>query len=168
MNEATTTVAIVPGSFDPITYGHIELVKQALARFERVYLAVMINPQKSYLFTMEQRTEIARAALADFERVEVIASEGMLWKLAEDLGATGIVKGYRNERDLAYEQEMATFNSEHNPQAKTYLFSAPPQMEELSSTVVRERIRKGESLEGYLPQKAIAIIEKIISERVSF
>ena len=168
MNESKQTVAVVPGSFDPITYGHIELVKAALRSYEKVYLAVMINPTKEYLFTMEQRVAIAKAALADYRGVEVISSEGMLWKLAEELGATGIVKGYRNEADLAYEQKMADFNLSHNPNAPTELIPSPKERETLSSTVVRERIQHGLSLEGYLPSKAIAVVEEIISGRVSF
>ena len=168
MEDRKKTVAIVPGSFDPITYGHIELVKEALAQFDLVYLAVMINPKKNYMFSLVQRTEIAKAALADLARVEVIASEGMLWKLAEELGATGIVKGYRNECDLAYEQEMATFNAKYNPTAKTYLVRSPASLEQLSSTAVREHILKGQSLEGAMPPKAIATIQKIISKRASF
>ena len=168
MNKDVETIAIVPGSFDPITYGHIELVKQALQKYDRVYLAVMINSKKEYLFTLEERTAIAQAALADLERVTVISSEGMLWQLAEELHATGIVKGYRNERDLAYEQEMAAFNLAHNPHAPTELLPAPAALSELSSTVVRERIHRGFSLAGYLPPNAEALIGKIISERGSF
>ncbi len=160
--------AIVPGSFDPITYGHIALVKEALARYERVYVAVMINPAKQYMFTMEERVAIAKAALCDLPRVEVISSEGMLWKLAEDLGADGIVKGYRNEQDLAYEREMATFNLAHNPNAPTELLPSPKELSLLSSTVVRDRMLHGDTLEGYLPEVVIAVVEKIKSQRSLF
>ena len=165
MNANTKKIAVVPGSFDPITYGHIQLVKQALERYDMVYVAVMINPAKQYLFSIEERTAIARAALSNLYRVEVIASEGMLWKLAEDLQATGIVKGYRNDQDLAYEKEMAAFNLAHNPNAPTELFPASMAWSALSSTVVREKIRQGDSLSEYLPSTAIKVIKKIISER---
>ena len=168
MNEKNPTVALIPGSFDPITYGHIELVKYALQFYDRVYVAVMINPSKKYLFSMEERVAIAKGALCDFSRVEVISSGGMLWKLAEDLNATGIVKGYRNEKDLAYEKEMASFNLSHNPNAPTELIPSPKERETLSSTVVRERIQNRLSLEGYLPQSAIIVIEDIISKRTMF
>ena len=161
-------LAIVPGSFDPITYGHIELVKEARKQYDRVYLAVMINPEKEYLFTIEERTAIAEAALGDLDRVTVISSEGMLWQLAEELGATGIVKGYRNEQDLAYEQKMAEFNLAHNPNAPTKLLLSPKDLAAVSSTAVRERIQRGESLENYLPQKAEELIGKIISAKGSF
>ena len=168
MKENKKGIAIVPGSFDPITYGHIALVKAALQSYEKVYLAVMINPAKEDLFTMEQRVAIAKAALADFRGVEVISSEGMLWKLAEELGASGIVKGYRNERDLTYEQKMAEFNLSHNPNAPTELIPSPKEWEAVSSTVVRKRIQNGLSLTDYLPDEAIAVIEAIISGHAPF
>ena len=93
----------------------------------------------------------AEAALAELDRVTVISSEGMLWQLAEELHATGIVKGYRNERDLAYEQEMAAFNLAHNPNAPTELLPAPAELSDISSTIVREKLYRGESIEAYLP-----------------
>ena len=164
MSKYKKTVAVVPGSFDHITYGHIELVRAALQSYDHVYLAVMINPAKEYLFTMEQRVAIAKAAMADFSGVEVISSEGMLWKLAEELGATGIVKGYRNEADLEYEQKMADFNLAHNPNAPTVLIQSPKALESISSTVVRERIQKGLSLAGYLPESALVVIKEILSQ----
>ena len=168
MKDTKKKIAIVPGSFDPITYGHIELVRQALENYDLVYLAVMINPAKEYLFTMEERTAIAKAALSGFERVEVIASEDMLWKLAENLCATGIVKGYRNESDLAYEREMAAFNLAHNPNAPTELLPSPASLVDISSTIVRERLRGGQSLDDFLPREAISVIETIISALGAF
>lgn len=168
MKKDLETIAVVPGSFDPITYGHIELVKQALQKYDHVYLAVMMNSAKEYLFSIEERTAIAKVALAAFDRVTVISSEGMLWKLAEELHATGIVKGYRNACDLAYEQEMAAFNLAHNPHAPTELLLSPDALSNISSTAVRERIHRGDSLEGYLPTEVETLIRKIISERSSF
>ena len=105
MSEKNTTIAIVPGSFDPITYGHLDLVERAAKQFDKVYVAVMINREKHYMFTLNQRQKIAEEAVRGIENVEVISSEGMLWKLAKDLGACAIVKGYRNEVDLAYEKK---------------------------------------------------------------
>lgn len=162
-----STIAIVPGSFDPITLGHIELVRMARARYDKVYVAVMINATKQYCFTLEQRTQIAQAALQDIDGVEVISSEGMLWQLAAELGACAIVKGYRNETDLAYEQKMAGFNTAHNPTSPTVLLPSPVELIHISSTAVRERIYNGEALEDYLPTAAIAVIRDILSHRGS-
>jgi len=148
--------------------GHMDIVRRAAEIYERVYLAVMINSEKKYTFTLEQRKRIAEAAAAGMERVEVISSDGYLWRLAEELGASGIVKGYRNESDLTYEQKMAEFNLSHNPNAPTELIPSPKEWEAVSSTVVRKRIQNGLSLTDYLPDEAIAVIEAIISGRAPF
>lgn len=158
------SIAIVPGSFDPITYGHIDVVKRAAELFDIVYLAVMVNSQKQYLFTMEQREAIARTALEDIPSVKVISSVGMLWRLALELNADAIVKGYRNETDLEYEQKMAEFNSAHNPHARTVLLKADKRLEALSSTEVRRRLGEGKPINDCMPQAAADAIEKILSE----
>lgn len=151
-------IAIVPGSFDPITLGHVDIAMRAAERFEKVYFAVMINQDKKYMFTLEERVELAKAALEDVQGVEVISSEGMLWQLAEELGACAIVKGVRNEADREYELKMAEFNFSHNPSAKTILLDTTPALKDISSTLVREAIKKGQSLTDYLPD---SVIEKI-------
>ena len=158
-------IAIVPGSFDPITLGHVDIARRAAERFETVYFAVMINPDKRYMFTIDERVEIAKAALSGIDGVKVISSEGMLWKLALDLGACAIVKGVRNEVDREYELKMAEFNSAHNPAAKTILLETAPALKEISSTLVREAIENGYPLAQYLPPKAIEAIRERIENR---
>ncbi len=159
-------IAIVPGSFDPITNGHVALVAQAAQRYDTVYLAVMINRAKQYLFTMEQRKQIAHAAVRHFSNVEVIASDGMLWELARSLGACAIVKGYRNEKDLAYEQEMEAYNRARYPEAETILLPSDTNLREVSSTVVRAKILAREDLHAYLPAEAIDEIYKILPRQI--
>jgi pantetheine-phosphate adenylyltransferase len=154
-------IAIVPGSFDPITNGHLYIIKKAAASFEKVYVAVMINDQKQYMFTIEQREAIAKACLSDIDNVTVISSQGWLWELARDLGAVAIVKGYRNEVDLEYENKMAVFNEERYPMAKTILIKAEDDIKTLSSTVVRKKLISFEELDGLVPQEAIDQIKKI-------
>ena len=157
------TIAIVPGSFDPITYGHLDIASRAAELYDVVYLAVMINPEKSYMFTLDQRVSIAQKALEEYDNVEVISSEGMLWELAKNLCADAIVKGYRNEIDYQYEMDMSKFNSEHYPQAKTILLKAKSDLESISSTNVRERILNGKPITDCLPQNAVKEIKRFIS-----
>ncbi len=159
-------IALIPGSFDPITNGHLDIVRRCLGQYEKIFLAVMINRDKSYFFTPEQRTGIVRAALSEYPDVEVIFSGGMLWELAKELHATSIVKGYRNEQDYAYEVKMAEYNHNYYPEAQTVLLPADPSLEYLSSTFVRERIRSGLSLDGYIPSQAIDEIYKIIPRTI--
>ena len=156
-------IAIVPGSFDPITYGHVDIVKRAQKDYDVVYLAVMINASKEYMFTLEQREKIAKAALAECENVKVISSDGMLWELALKLDACAIIKGYRNECDLKYELEMAEFNKAHNPKAETILLKSDEALSDLSSTKVRNMILNNEDISEYIPRNAIEEIYKIKS-----
>lgn len=158
------TVAIVPGSFDPITYGHMDIVKRAAEMYDTVYLAVMINSEKKYLFSIEERELIAKCALKDIQNVSVISSQGMLWQLAKQLSADAIVKGYRNQTDYEYEQKMADFNFAHNPHAKTVLLMSDDRLKELSSTVVRQRLAVGEPIDDCMPPAAVKAVKDILNK----
>ena len=92
-------IAVVPGSFDPMTVGHVNIIERASKLFDKVFVAVMINDTKQYMFTREQRTEIAKLSVAHLPNVEVIFDDGMLWELSLRLGATVIVKGIRDYKD---------------------------------------------------------------------
>ncbi len=158
-------IAIVPGSFDPITNGHLDIIKKAAEMYDKVYVAVMINEAKTYMFSLEERKEIAEAAVLGIEETQVIASDGMLWKLAQELDAVAIVKGYRNQKDFEYEQKMAEFNKSFNPKAKTVLLKADENMLDISSTLVRKHINANSDFRKYIPTKAFDVIVKILSKR---
>ncbi len=146
------SIAIVPGSYDPITLGHLDIVKRALLQYDEVVLAVMNNAAKVYMFDMAARAEMARRATRDLSRVRVVADSGMLVDLFDRVGADAIVKGVRNERDLAYEQEMASYNLAKNPRAKTVFLEASSALSDLSSTRVRTFLKEGKIPTGLLPQ----------------
>ena len=135
--------ALIPGSFDPMTLGHLNIIKRALSHYDKVTVAVMINDQKSYLHTLEQRAEMARLTLAGLSNVEVITDEGMLVDLFDRIGADVIVKGIRNEADRIYEEKMAAYNIAKNPRAKTVFLQAADDYETVNSTSVRELLAKG-------------------------
>ena len=159
-------IAIVPGSFDPITLGHLDVIERAADEYDLVYVAVMINTQKNYMFSLDQRKRIATAAVGARENVKVISSEGMLWELAKNLGACAIVKGVRNEVDRAYEESMAEFNAAHYPAAQTVLLPAAQKYLEVSSTLVRAKILAHGDLSALLPSAAIVEIEKIFPKQI--
>lgn len=142
--------ALIPGSFDPMTLGHLNIVKRALEEYDLVTVAVMINDSKTYAHTIEERTEMARLTVADLPRVQVVTDRGMLVDLFDRIGATVIVKGVRNEKDRAYEMEMANYNLAKNPRAKTVLYEAEQSFGDLSSTLVRDMLKNGERPEGLL------------------
>ena len=160
-----TTVAIVPGSFDPITNGHIFVINEAAKRYDKVFVAVMINSDKEYMFTLDERKSIAIAAVRNISNVEVIASNGWLYELANSLNADAIVKGYRNNTDLKYEESMAKFNAEHAPNTKTVLVKSDYALINISSTLIRKKIINNETLNEFLPPDAIDEIKKIISSK---
>ena len=165
MGSNKERVAIVPGSFDPITEGHLNIARRAAKLYDKVYLAVMINADKSYMFTLDERRRIAEAATRDIENLTVISYEGYLYELARELSAVALVKGVRNETDRAYELKMAEFNSAHYSEAETVLLETESGLEGLSSTFVREKIKNGEDISRYLPPAAVSEINRILSEK---
>ena len=138
------SLALIPGSFDPITVGHLDIVKRALALYDEVVVAVMINDQKNYDYTLEQRVNMAKLAVKGLDRVRVVGSEGLLIDLFDHLHADVIVKGIRNEEDRVYEEKMAAWNLAHNPRAATVFLQAADDFEQIHSTKVRELIHAGD------------------------
>lgn len=163
---ADKRIAVVPGSFDPITSGHIDIIRRAAADYDEVVVAVMINAEKRYMFTLEQREQIARAATEELSNVRVLSSDGMLWMLARDLGACAIVKGVRNEIDRAYELKMAEYNATYYPEAKTVLLEADPALDRVSSTRIRERLHQGLDISDFLPPKALDVLYGIFPKKI--
>ncbi len=154
------SLAIVPGSFDPMTLGHLALVKRVAAMYDRVVVAVMCNASKQYLFDMEARTEIARLTVSELSNVQVLSDSGMLIDLYDRLSADAVCKGYRNRDDLAYEREMARWNAAHNPRFHTILLRSEGSEALLSSTEVRRRMERGEDIGHLVSPKALHLILK--------
>ena len=144
------SIAIIPGSFDPMTVGHLDIVKRALAHYDEVVVAVMINDQKTYDYTLAQRVKMAELTVQGLDRVRVVGSEGLLVDLFDSLGADVIVKGIRNQEDRAYEEKMAAWNLEQNPRATTIFLQAADDYEQIQSTTVRELIHAGESPDAFV------------------
>ena len=160
----TMSTALIPGSYDPITLGHLDVITRAAARFDRVVVAVMTNDMrkyvqdalvKQYMFDRDERAAMAAAACAHLPNVEVISAGGMLIDLFDRVEADWIIKGVRSAVDFEYEQKHALYNRAHNPRAETLYIPADPAFDGLSSTLVREKIRSGEPLDDYLPAPVI-------------
>lgn len=152
-------LAVVPGSFDPVTVGHADLVLRAADLFGEVLVLVMNNREKEYLFSLDERFELCQGAFAGDKRIRVDKSEGMLYEyLLEKKEKTVLVKGVRDETDFLYEREMAKFNFLHCGVQTLYL-DAKEELGAVSSTLVREKIKKKESLSGLLPEKVIKLLQ---------
>ena len=152
------SLAIVPGSFDPMTLGHLDIVKIVADRYDEVVVAVMINRSKRYLLDMETRLEIARRTVSELSNVRVIADTGMLIDLYDRLGADAVCKGWRNQKDYDYELHMADWNQAHNPRFKTELIRAKNAHADLSSTLVRESLARGEDISQYVHPSALPLL----------
>ena len=151
--------ALVPGSFDPITLGHIAIIESAARLFDSVTVCVMVNEEKKYLFSLQERAELIEKSVSHLENVKVDTWNGWLFEYAEKNGIDAIVKGIRSEKDTAFEILQADFNRDKYPLAQTLLIPAPEGMGEVSSTLVREKALRGEDLSDLVP-KAVEIIIK--------
>lgn len=149
-------IAILPGSYDPMTVGHVNVIERAARMFDEVVVAVMNNDSKQYMLTAEERTVIATVSCAHIQNARVIADGGMLVDLVDAIDACAIVKGIRNEDDLAYEQNMARWNKEKNPRAETLYLPCDDALSEISSTAVRALIEQGKTPEGLVADAALA------------
>ena len=159
--------AIIPGSFDPMTLGHKDVVERALKLFDRVIVAIMVNPDKKGRFTFAQRKKIAELTLSDLPEVTVLTADGYLADLAAALKAVAIVKGVRNTEDFEYEQDMAVFNHGRNPVTETIYLPAYGDMVDVSSTFARNCIDSGEYPDNLFSPSVAEYIKGIIADENS-
>ena len=149
---------ILPGSYDPVTLGHLDVIKRAAENHEEVYAVVFVNPEKTYTFSVEDRVKMLMLATEDLDNVLVSYSNGYVVDYMREHGIEKIIKGIRDDRDLAYEQKQAEYNFEHGGYETEY-YRASPQLLHISSTLAREQIARGGELSGILPEKVIAFLK---------
>ena len=138
-----TRIAIYPGSFDPPTKGHEDLIRRSLTLADRVVVAVAVNPNKQPLFSVEERLEMLRTAVGDETRVSFEAFEGLLVEFARRVGASMVVRGLRAVSDFEYEFQMALMNRQLHPSLETVFLVPAVALTYLSSSLVREVARYG-------------------------
>lgn len=136
-----SVVAIYPGTFDPLTLGHLDIIKRSAGLFERLIVAVALNPTKKPLFSLEERVALAKQATARLSNVEVIGFNSLLAQLAEQHSATVLIRGVRSVSDFDYERQLAQANQQLNPQLETIFMTPNEQYAYLSSTIVKEVAR---------------------------
>ena len=139
-------LALFPGSFDPFTRGHEAILRRVLPLFDKVVVAVGVNSEKQYMFTVDERVARIRQALADCPTVEVTAYSGMTVDLCHRLGAQVIIRGIRTARDFEYEQTVAAVNRLQDPSIETLLLMADPEHIDISSTLEREKLTHASNL----------------------
>jgi pantetheine-phosphate adenylyltransferase len=132
------TKAIYPGTFDPITNGHIDLVRRAADMFDHVVVAIAFNPNKTPLFTLEERVDLATRAIADIKNVEVVGFSGLLADLAKEQHARILLRGLRAISDFEYEFQLANMNRRLNPDLESVFLTPCEDNSFISSTIVKE------------------------------
>ena len=133
-------LALFPGSFDPFTAGHEAILRRVLPLFDKVVVAVGVNTDKQYMFSVEERLSLIRQKLADCPTVEVTSYSGMTVDLCHQLGAKAIIRGIRTAADFEYEQTIAAVNRLQDPSIETLLILADPEHINISSTLEREKL----------------------------
>ena len=153
------SIAICPGSFDPITLGHLNIIRRASRIFDRVVVCVMYNSTKtSPMFSVEERVDMVRRAVAKYPNVTVDSSDGLLAEYARQFDGAVVVKGLRAASDFEYEFQMNLINKKINPEMETMFLTSSEKYTFLSSSIVREMARYDADLTGLVPDE---IIEEI-------
>jgi pantetheine-phosphate adenylyltransferase len=154
-------VAIYPGSFDPITMGHVDIIQRGARLFDRIIVAVLINVDKAPLFSVHERVDIARDVFRDRANVEVDTFDGLLVEYARSRQASVIVKGLRAVSDFEYEMQMALMNRRLSPEVETVFMMPTEPYTYVSSRLVKEVVALGGSVKGIVPE----IVERRLREK---
>ena len=157
-------IAIYPGSFDPVTSGHLNIIRRAAKIFDRLIVCVMVNGAKKTMFSLEERVELIRRVTRDLPNVEVDGSAELLADYARKIGSCVIVKGLRAGSDFEYEFQMALINRKINPDLDTMFLTSEHQYMYLSSSTVKELGGYDVDLSDFLPEPIIPVFKKRISE----
>lgn len=153
-------IAICPGSYDPVTYGHINILERSAKLFDQVVAVVMVNPAKDTAFSLQERMEMMREVTSHIPNITVEAHEGLVADYARSKNACALVKGLRAVSDFEYEFQMALINKKLNPELETIFITTASEFMYLSSSAVREVAQFGGSLADFVPP---AIEEKILN-----
>lgn len=145
-------VAVFPGSFDPITLGHIDLVRRAVPLFSRIIVAVGVNNQKSTLFPLERRLSWLREVFKDDKKVEVAYFEGLTVRFCEERNAHYLIRGLRNASDFDYEKTISQLNTIIGKDIETIFLISQPEFSHISSTIVREIIKGKGNVSPFVPE----------------
>lgn len=156
-------VAVYPGSFDPVTYGHLDIIERAAKVVDEVIVAVLVNSSKKPLFTIDERVRLLRETTGDYPNVTVEAFQGLTVDFARNAGATVMVRGLRAVSDFESEMQIAQTNHSLNPDIDTMFFTTSLKYSFLSSTIVREVASYGADVSEMVP----SVVEKSLREKYS-
>ena len=152
------TNALYPGSFDPITLGHTDVIERCAPMFSKLYIGVGTNTSKKYLYSMEQRVDMLKEIYKGNNRVEVVSFDGLTVDLCKDLDCEVIVRGIRSTTDMEYERAIAESNQKLNEKIETIFLFSSPQVSSISSSIVRELIRNKADVSRFVPKEIVDLI----------
>ncbi len=157
-----TKTAVYPGSFDPVTNGHVDIARRSLSIFDKIIIAVINNPEKKVLFSVTERKEMLRRTFEDTERVVVDSFEGLLVDFVNRSGADTIIRGLRAVSDFEYEFQMALMNRRLAPGIKSVYLMPSPEFSYISSSIIKEVYTFGGNVSGLIPP----VVEEYLREKI--
>ncbi len=153
-------IGYYPGSFDPITNGHVDIISRGAKLFDKLYVAVSVNPSKQTMFSTDERCEMVKTVINTFPNVEVVISEILTVEHCKILGASHILRGLRAVTDYDYEFQLTNFNRKLNDQIDTVFLMTEGEFSFLSSSSVRELARFGGDVSPFVPKQIVKAIEE--------
>ncbi len=151
---------IYPGTFDPVTFGHLDIARRAAELFDEVLIVVAVNPAKKPLFSTSERVELIRQAATDIRNVTVMSSEDLIANIAREEKAVALIRGMRHVSDFEYEFQMAMMNYHLNPQVSTVLMIPSEKFIHLNSTVIKDIVRLGGDVHDFIPETVLKVLQK--------
>ncbi|WP_408635830.1 pantetheine-phosphate adenylyltransferase [Psychrosphaera ytuae] len=152
--------AIYPGTFDPITNGHIDIVRRSAKLFDKVVISIAMSSRKQPLFTLDERVELVKAALGDLDNVEVEGFKGLLADYAKSKNATVLIRGVRAVADFEYEYQLASVNRTLNPELESVLLTPSSETSHISSTIVRDVAAHDGDVSAFVPEVVKRALDK--------
>jgi pantetheine-phosphate adenylyltransferase len=151
-------IALFPGSFDPVTKAHVDIVKRSVGLFDKVYIGIGANSSKQGLLSIETREQMLRAVFKHDDRIHIIAYEGLTVNFCKSIGATYMIRGIRTVSDFEYEKAIAQMNHALMPDIESIFIVSKPGYSSISSTIVREIMRHHGDVAQFIPSEALAYL----------
>ncbi|SDD49129.1 Phosphopantetheine adenylyltransferase [Mucilaginibacter pineti] len=151
-------IALFPGSFDPVTKAHVDIVKRSVALFDKVYIGIGVNSTKQGYLSVETREQMLRAVFQHDDRIHIVAYEGLTVNFCKSVGATYMIRGIRTVSDFEYEKAIAQMNHALAPDIESIFIVSKPGYSSISSTIVREIMRHNGDVAQFIPTEALAYL----------
>lgn len=158
--------AVYPGSFDPVTYGHIDIIERSAKRVDHLVVAVLNNPSKKGMFSLEERIELLKEVTKDLDNVEIDSFGGLLIDYAKQKGCTTMIRGLRAVSDFEYEMQMALVNKKLESDIETFFMASSTKYGYLSSSIVKEVSRFGGDVSCFVPKIVEEALKNKVKERI--